>query len=534
MSLSNYKKNRLITMNKILIKGRWVYATGLFLVGLISKITGAPNVNFPTKIMVLLVFSVYVINILYWFFFNYSKHISNTGIKIITFLQLIIDQIFYVVIILYAGGIISISFIYFFFNIIASAFFYQFFGVLIICTIAAFLYGGLIILQFLNILPYFSRYNLPFENLLAHNFSAIITNLSAVIISFYVVGIFAGIIAESLKKKELENLNEKNKIKTIIDNLNDGIIYINHKKNIELINKEAEKLLNLNNFNQKISPRLKKILKNNKKEQTLIGEDNEPSLKIFTIKIKNTSGSNGAIKIIRDISREKFIEKIKYEFINIVTHQLRTPLSGIKGGLSMLLENDFGKLKKEQKMIIEKCYHSNEQIISMINDLFDVYTAEEGKFDYKFSKIDLNNLIKKIIKKTTLSKTYADKKITLKLSENLPKIFADPQKITLALTSLIDNSIKYTLKKGIIEIKTQKKKKKILISIKDNGIGISKEDKKKIFTKFFRTSEAKKIDPEGNGLNLYVTKNIIEKHNGKICLKSIKGRGTTFFIELPL
>ncbi len=543
--LSEYCRNRIINVNQLLIKGRWIYIFSILVIGIISKITGTPNVNFSFTLMFFLLVAVCSLNLIYFFYFHDHQSKSDTGIKIMSFLQLTVDQFFYIIVIFFAGGLSSISFIFFFFNIIASAFFYNLPGVLLISTIASFLYSGLIMLQFLNILPFFSRYGLFYEYQLAHNFSAVFTNLTAIIVGFYTVGIFAGLIANSLRNKEKEVVLEKNKIKSIIKNLNDGLIYINKEGIIELFNPRAEKLLNIKksqiinkNFkkiNSKKLKNLKILAQTNKTPLSIIIGNEKINLKIFTLKIKNLNKEIiGTIKIIRDISREKFIDEMKYEFINITSHQLRTPLSGIKGALNMLLDNDYGKLKKKQKEIIKKIYQANEKIIKMLSELFNIYSIEEGRASYKFTKTDIKNILKKLIEKLKLSEENEEKRFILKFSRNIPKINLDANKIELALTGVIDNAIKYTPKNGYIKITCQSKTKNIKITIEDNGIGIPQKDQNKIFTKFFRASNAKKFQTEGNGLNLYVTKTIINKHGGKIWFTSQLNKGTTFYIELPI
>lgn len=544
---ATYEKNRLILVNKLLVKGRWVYSGGLILIGLISKITGAPNVNFPLWLMILLLTTGCVINSIYSLYLHYPKNITYAGIKLISFIQLTADFLMYLIINLYAGGLISISFIFFFYNIIASAFFYSLGGVLIICTIAGSLYSGLIILQYLKIIPFFSRYGLASEYDLAHNYSVVATNLFAIIVTFYIVGIFVGMIARSLRRSEYEIRIERDKEKAIIDNLNDGLIFVNKDGIVEFANERAEKLLNLNkklilgkdiNHLNFVKYKNLDLLFNRKQRKIDIlnsAENPDINLKISTIEVKSAENHFiGTVKIIQDISREKFVDKMKSEFIMIAGHQLRTPLSAVKSGLSLLMENAFGKVSHKQKDVLGQCYDNNDKLIKLIDDLLEVYSVEEGKSSNKSIKTDMKELLEKIGEKFKLEAKNKNIKFNFEISRNLPELELDPYKIRLALTSLIDNSFRYTPENGEIKVNCGLKDGALLIKVIDNGIGIDKNAQEKLFSKFYRADNAITFQTEGNGLGLYVVKNIIENHGGRVWFKSKLNHGSTFYVKLPV
>ena len=157
------EKLRLVEVNRILVKGRWLYTSGIVLIGLASKITSslsdkiadAPNTNFPLYLMIFMGLCSYGLNLIFYLYLRKPEKISFIGIKIISFFNLTLDYLFYILVIFYAGGLTSISFLYFFYNIIASAFFYSIVGVLFISTLASILYGGLIMVQYFEIIPFF-------------------------------------------------------------------------------------------------------------------------------------------------------------------------------------------------------------------------------------------------------------------------------------------------------------------------------------------------------------------------------------------
>lgn len=236
------------------------------------------------------------------------------------------------------------------------------------------------------------------------------------------------------------------------------------------------------------------------------------------------------------LERERAVSRMKSEFISLAAHQLRTPLSAIKWTIKMLLDGDAGKLKPEQEEFLEKGYQSNERIIKLINDLLDVAKIEEGKFGYNFTFQDIAVLIEELVKGQELSAQQRNLKIVFKKPVRVfPKIKTDTQKIKLAIENILENAINYTLPGGLVEITIEPFGKEYLeVKIKDTGVGIPKNQQPRLFTKFFRSENVIKMQTDGSGLGLFITKNIIKRHGGDIWIESIEGEGTTTHFTLPL
>lgn len=241
------------------------------------------------------------------------------------------------------------------------------------------------------------------------------------------------------------------------------------------------------------------------------------------------------LKVLRDVSRENAIAKSKSEFISVAAHQLRTPLSAIKWVFKMLLDGDAGLINNEQKMFLQKGYQSNERIIQLVTDMLDVARIEEGRFGFEFYYADIINVIKKAMEAFQVKAIEKNIKLTLESPPNpIKPIKIDPTRIELALQNLIDNALKYTLSGGDIVVKVELVGSFIQISIKDSGVGIPNGQEKKLFTKFFRGTNAVKIQTEGTGLGLFITRNIILKHGGKIWAETKEGKGSVFYLTLPI
>jgi len=245
----------------------------------------------------------------------------------------------------------------------------------------------------------------------------------------------------------------------------------------------------------------------------------------------------GAVIVIEDITEQKKLDTMRTEIVSITSHQLRTPLSVIKGNLEMVLEGDIGKITKEQKEVLEEAFLGNERMIKLVNDLMDVSKIEEGKFKLILESTQLDDLAAEVVKEIL---PFAEKKhVSLSYvspSAKLPKVKIDRQRIKRVLQNLIDNAIRYSQidSKGKITVEIQKDTKFLKFVIKDNGVGIPKDEQGKIFGRFARGSNVIQLDPGGGtGLGLYIAKAIIEQNGGKIWFESEEGKGTTFYFTLP-
>jgi len=233
-------------------------------------------------------------------------------------------------------------------------------------------------------------------------------------------------------------------------------------------------------------------------------------------------------------AREENLSKLKSEFVSIVAHQLRTPLSALKWGLALLDESK-PRLKKEQTELLLKMTVSNERMIRLVNDLLDVARIEEGRFVYKKTEIDVHAIIKNVLDATKIARDQ--KQITVIVEKQkllLPQIFVDKDALTLAVQNLVENAIQYTPQYGTLEIHATRVNNTVQVSLRDSGIGIAKEDQSRIFSKFFRGAQAVRLETEGSGLGLFIVKNIIEAHGGKIWFDSEQGKGTTFYFTIPV
>ena len=233
-------------------------------------------------------------------------------------------------------------------------------------------------------------------------------------------------------------------------------------------------------------------------------------------------------------ARLKVLDQQKSEFISLASHQLRGPLTAIKGYSSMMLEGDFGPITDLIKEASNKIFLSTSDLVVLVGDYLDVSRIEQGRMQYNFEVFDLAEEVETVITelRPTIEKTHLI--VNCDIDKNLNyKIDGDRGKIKQVIGNIIDNSIKYTPQGGIHIWLTRKANNKILLTVSDTGVGIKHDVLPNLFEKFSRAPDASKTNILGTGLGLYIAKKMVESHHGRIWAESMgEGKGSSFFIEL--
>ncbi|MFA6096396.1 MAG: HAMP domain-containing sensor histidine kinase [Candidatus Paceibacterota bacterium] len=230
----------------------------------------------------------------------------------------------------------------------------------------------------------------------------------------------------------------------------------------------------------------------------------------------------------------KEVDQMKDEFISMASHELRTPLSSIKGYVSLVLEGTFGKIANpEMERSLIRVMASTKRLEELVEDLLSVSRIEQGRLDVELSDVKIEPIVEEINGQLKIS---ADAKnlalIYQRPPQELPPIQCDPERLKQVLVNLVGNSIKYT-EKGSVTVSTEMNKdNKLEIRVKDTGIGMSAEEQKRLFEKFYRIKNENTEKIVGTGLGLWITKQIVELMNGKIYIESMKGAGTQFTVVL--
>ncbi len=355
---------------------------------------------------------------------------------------------------------------------------------------------------------------------------------------------------------------EKNQLESILASIGQGIIAYDHEFRVWLMNQAAEEIFGLQKeellgevltpergsdpryqiVTQVLFPSLaptvtKKSLAYPQVVEITLSQPRELYLEITTTQIFDETGKAlGFLKVIRDRSREIQLLKSKTEFITVAAHQLRTPLSGIKWALEELSKGNLGEISAEQKTVLEDSLRATERLVKLTDDLLDVAKIEEGKFGYQFEKTDIVVFIQEMLgQMEALAKEKSVRLSFYQPEEPPPPLMIDRQRLSLVFQNLLANAIKYNVEKGEVRVRLEvlKDKPYVQVSIEDTGVGIPEKDFSRIFSKFFRGENILHLEPEGSGLGLYISRNVIKRHGGEIWFKSVEKRGTTFYFALP-
>jgi PAS domain S-box-containing protein len=238
------------------------------------------------------------------------------------------------------------------------------------------------------------------------------------------------------------------------------------------------------------------------------------------------------IGVVSDITERKKAEKMKSDFVSFVSHQLRTPLSGIKWMLELAM-NEIDN-PEEVKSFVQDARASTNRLIRLVNDLLDTSRLERGKLQVAIQPIDVAQLTKDVLGEISPLISEKDQVLSVQIPDDLPPASAEKQLLRQAILNLISNAMKYTPRGGRIRIAARRTNGQLRWEVEDSGIGIPQSDLGKLFEKFYRAENAVAVETEGTGLGLYLVRLIVERFGGKVWCTSEEGVGSTFAFTLPL
>lgn len=370
-----------------------------------------------------------------------------------------------------------------------------------------------------------------------------------------------------VEEKTSELKRAKTHIETVIENLTTGLIEYDSLFTIVRINKTAEEILGVSradvlgkriepkDINEKpewkslieISyPAISQSVRKVSKEVSGVDADVtdimitfplEREVQVTTLPVTSVFSGDpkGFIKAIRDVTRERIIARSKSEFISIAAHQLRTPLSAVKWTMRLLMDGDLGVLNSSQLKLLGRGYETNEKMIQLVNDLLNVSRIEDGRFGYRFNKANIIETLTSVVSSSNISAREHGVKLLFKIpTQPLPLFVFDQEKISLAFQNLVDNAIKYTPPEGTVTVTVAQEAQYVKISVHDTGVGVPKNQIERLFSKFFRAENVIHMQTSGSGLGLFIVKNIIARHGGKISVESEENKGSTFWFTLPI
>jgi two-component system phosphate regulon sensor histidine kinase PhoR len=347
---------------------------------------------------------------------------------------------------------------------------------------------------------------------------------------------FAVIAIENARQNH-NTVAERNKLETILTNIQDGIIVLDAEGRVVLINQTAQSAFNINQANSEgqlaadifTHPDLLELIGSGQKTSADRGEINVSDGRVFSSQLTPIPEVGLAITM-HDITSLKKLDRIKTDFVNTVSHDLRSPLTAILGYVELI--DRVGTINDTQREFIRRVQTSVHNITDLVDDLLNLGRIEAG-FDTRKEMVQIDQIIRISTQECLARAVEKDLKLITDLQEQFPPLFGNPIQIRQMIDNLLDNAIKYTPNGGVVKITAKVEGRQIILQVIDTGMGIPLVDLPFIFDKFYRASNINTIQ-NGTGLGLSIVKSIVENHMGRIWVDSVLDQGTKFTIILPL
>ena len=345
-----------------------------------------------------------------------------------------------------------------------------------------------------------------------------------------------------LRKSLMEANSQKRQTDTILKHMTDGVIAFDMKGNVTYINPAAKQMLELrdtdDNFAKVFSKyedvNMEKIiyLENWTSSEMKI-ENNQGSMNLFFVPFKDEiNRPTGVMVVIQDITEHVKLDDMRKEFVADVSHELKTPLTSIKGFSETLLEGDCDK--ETEKHFLTIINDNADRMEKLVQDLLTLSRYDSKKNKNSIVEFDLGELAKKCTEKFEIEVRKRNQSLECFVTADVPPVQADKDGIERVIINIISNSVKYTPNGGKINVYVGYVHNDAYVKIKDTGIGIPKDDLDKVFERFYRVDKARSRKLGGTGLGLSIAKEIIEQNNGNINVSSKVGQGTEVVIRIPV
>jgi two-component system phosphate regulon sensor histidine kinase PhoR len=375
--------------------------------------------------------------------------------------------------------------------------------------------------------------------------------------------------AEELRTEAARSLRdvatEKGKVRTIVNCMVDGILVTDKEGRIVLINPAASRMLRMESAaclekplseataDKKLLEAVQGVLELTKPEVTVISQEmriGDSLIRAHTAAVTSEEGEVlGTVTVLEDLTYLLELDRMKGDFIAMVSHELRSPISAIAQNINLILEGLVGETTEKQRNLLVRAKERSKGLIDLIGDLLEVSKIEAGMAMQRKGTLQLEEVVRKVVelmegearaKGISLATTFHLTKGSLakgppsaSAPDSLPPVLGDKDNLEGVFTNLVSNAIKYTPAGGQVVIEVCLDGDYVKTAVKDTGIGISKEDLPRIFDKFSRVKSEKTRGIIGTGLGLSIVKGIVEAHLGSIAVESEEGKGTTFTVLLP-
>ncbi len=361
---------------------------------------------------------------------------------------------------------------------------------------------------------------------------------------------------EALKSEREKSLRdiaaEKSRIVTIINCMGDGVLVCDRDSCVVLTNPAATRMLGIHesaligkslskcSMDKTLTKTIGESLSTTDPAFAAVSQDLCPSgspsmyLRAHTAPVKNDLGETlGAVTVLQDITGLKELDRMKSDFVAMVSHELRSPVASIQQQLSVILEGLSGGLTEKQMRMLTRAKERFNGLQDLVNDLLDLSKIEAGMVVQYKETMKMEELLERVHEQVLPEAKAKGLKLNFRAAHRVPPVSGDRTNLEGVFTNLVNNAIKYTPEGGEITILLKGDGKNLTVEVSDTGIGISKKDLPRIFDRFYRVKSEKTRQIVGTGLGLCIVKHIVEAHLGKISVQSQEGGGTTFTVVLP-
>lgn len=339
---------------------------------------------------------------------------------------------------------------------------------------------------------------------------------------------------------------EATKTNAIVSSIADGVLVIDPQGQIIMMNDAAEHILGdmAHNFSagtlkemsesatEDVDPGILMPFNSNERRQFVI--DNRTISAHDAPVVTNDGQMLGTVVVLRDVTNEVEVDRLKDAFIEQVSHELRTPLTPIKGFLDLMLQTSTENIPEKHIEFLKIINRHVDALTDMITELLDVSQLNAGSLSLRMDRVALNELVSAITDEFRAKLDEKEIALEVSLDPESTEIIGDSRRLGWAITQLIDNAYHYTSSGGSISVSVACSKSQAVIAVTDTGIGITEEDKKHLFTRFFRSTSRIHSNERGVGLGLFIVRSVVEAHRGEVDVKSEPDKGSTFYIRLPV
>jgi signal transduction histidine kinase len=326
--------------------------------------------------------------------------------------------------------------------------------------------------------------------------------------------------------ERLEQANDRSEhLQAVLASLSEGVIVANAERRVVLVNPAARGLLSLpaRGEEQALGLYTEELL-----------PASERVIRSYSAPVRDDGGQIlGTVTVLRDATRDQELDRLKSEFLTVVSHELQTPLTAIKGALELVLDDDTGQLSRVQRRFLETIDRNSSRLVGLVGDLLDLSRLEAGRVELETQPLDTPSLVRGAL--AAVSNLFEARGTDLRLDvpESVPPILGDRRRVEQILTNLLANAAKYTPAGGVVEVAAFSVNGHVSLSVADNGPGVPESERDIVFDKFYRGRHAQQRGEAGSGLGLAIVKSLVDLHGGSVRVEDSVPRGARFVVELP-